>query len=275
VGCQYRADDQGVAWIFDGMISKDASQVQGTKHNLSKVNTENSKYMYIKTILILLALCFCITNDAISQKIDTTYYKDHYCIKKTKKVKEAVIAVITTTHQDKTTSTMIQTLVFSKYGSTEILKDGEPYGIWRIRDYKEDYTLYDFNFTIRYADTLCSKESSLTFAATDTFYKSDTAGYTAPVFMDGSGSLQIYFFNHLFYPQTARDSGIQGTVIVKFTISKEGVVSDLAIVKSVDKILDKVTLLILQKMSFKTPPMMHGQPVSICVEQPVTFQLMR
>ena len=55
------------------------------------------------------------------------------------------------------------------------------------------------------------------------------------------------------YPETAKEMGIQGRVIVKFVITKNGSISDVSILRGIDKILDKEAMRIVSKLPKMTP----------------------
>jgi TonB family protein len=73
------------------------------------------------------------------------------------------------------------------------------------------------------------------------------------------------------YPKAARDSGMQGTVIVKALIGTDGQVKDAMVVKSVP-VLDEAAQAAVRKWRFK-PAMASGSPVAVWVAVPVKFSL--
>jgi TonB family protein len=72
------------------------------------------------------------------------------------------------------------------------------------------------------------------------------------------------------YSHDLRASGIEGEVVVGFTISATGEVSDAVVVSSTDRALERPTLAAVRKWKF-TPAMKDGVAVSIKAVQPVAF----
>jgi TonB family protein len=77
----------------------------------------------------------------------------------------------------------------------------------------------------------------------------------------------------LKYPKEAIKSNTQGTVVVQFIVNKDGSVSDLQIIRSVDKYLDDEALRVLRRMSNWEPAMMAGIPMKSYKKQPIVFKL--
>ena len=91
---------------------------------------------------------------------------------------------------------------------------------------------------------------------------------------------EIYINNHiqeisqllsenLYYPRRARKRGIVGEVIVKFTLSKNAIVSDIHIKKSQSELLSRAAKKTIQNLSGKFP-----RPEEVIVLQvPIVFRL--
>ncbi len=96
----------------------------------------------------------------------------------------------------------------------------------------------------------------------------------APSFVGGTAALIEYIKDNLQYPTECYDKGIQGRVIVGFTVTKEGKLKDVRIVKSVDPLLDKEALRIVKRMPDWIPGKLSGEPVDVKFNLPVIFRLL-
>ena len=85
--------------------------------------------------------------------------------------------------------------------------------------------------------------------------------------------LQNWLASHINYPAVAEENGIQGRVIVSFIVEKNGSVSSVQVVKSVDPSLDREALRVVNSMPRWTPGRQNGQPVRVKYTLPVSFRL--
>lgn len=82
-----------------------------------------------------------------------------------------------------------------------------------------------------------------------------------------------YIANHIIYPQSAIDKGIQGTVNVKFIITKTGEVTKVSVLSGVSPDLDSEAVRVISNMPPWNPGMKDGKPVNVEFDIPVPFQL--
>lgn len=90
-------------------------------------------------------------------------------------------------------------------------------------------------------------------------------------FPGGMDSLVKFIRKTLHYPSAAKSDGIEGTVYVAFTITKEGAVTDVFIRKGVHPYLDKQVMLLMSKMPRWIPARQEDKLVSSTYTLPVTF----
>ncbi|MFZ1678757.1 MAG: energy transducer TonB, partial [Saprospiraceae bacterium] len=64
-----------------------------------------------------------------------------------------------------------------------------------------------------------------------------------------------------------------GQVILSFTITKEGNVEDIIVLRGANILLDKEAVRVIRQLSFSNPGMLDGKPVKICVKLPVKYVL--
>lgn len=92
-------------------------------------------------------------------------------------------------------------------------------------------------------------------------------------FPGGQVALMKWLSQNILYPETARQNDIQGRVVVKFIVEKDGSIGHATIVKSVDKDLDSEALRVVNKMPKWQPGRNNGVAVRSYFNLPVTFKL--
>lgn len=75
------------------------------------------------------------------------------------------------------------------------------------------------------------------------------------------------------YPFEAMKKNITGKVFVTFVINKDGEPVDFKIARSVDPLLDREAIRVLQLMPNWKPGTQRGKPVSVEYTVPINFQL--
>ena len=94
-----------------------------------------------------------------------------------------------------------------------------------------------------------------------------------PQFPGGAPKLMEYLSQNIRYPKEATEHGIQGRVIVQFVVEKDGSVSNVQVVRSVDPALDREAVRVVKSMPKWNPGMNNGQPARVKYTLPVTFKL--
>ena len=94
-----------------------------------------------------------------------------------------------------------------------------------------------------------------------------------PQFPGGDAALFEYLSTHIKYPTIAEENGVQGRVIVTFVVERDGSITDVKVVKSVDPSLDKEASRVVQGMPKWIPGKQNGAPVRVKYTVPVTFRL--
>jgi len=93
----------------------------------------------------------------------------------------------------------------------------------------------------------------------------------------GTSKLWEYIGSNLVYPEMMRSAGIQGIVIVKFTVGADGLVKNVSISKSLQPDADEVVTRIVKDMNAKVgkwqPALKDGKPVDAELSLPVKFAL--
>ncbi len=94
-----------------------------------------------------------------------------------------------------------------------------------------------------------------------------------PSFKGGDAALMEWLSKNIKYPVVAEENGIQGRVVATFVVERDGSITDVKIVKSVDPSLDKEAVRVLKSMPKWIPGKQNGQAVRVKYTVPVTFRL--
>ena len=94
-----------------------------------------------------------------------------------------------------------------------------------------------------------------------------------PSFPGGAAGLMKFLSTNVKYPVVAMENGIQGRVITTFVVERDGSVSDVEVVESVDPSLDKEAIRVITSMPRWRPGKQGGKAVRVKYTIPVTFRL--
>lgn len=90
----------------------------------------------------------------------------------------------------------------------------------------------------------------------------------------GGINAMIEFLAHnLQYPEAAVNNNIEGRVIVRFVVQKDGSIGETTIVKSVSPELDAEAIRVVKLMPCFTPGMINNEPVAVYYNLPISFKL--
>lgn len=87
------------------------------------------------------------------------------------------------------------------------------------------------------------------------------------------GNVNAWLSSHLQYPAESAKNGIQGRVIVKFVVGRDGSVSQAQVAKGVDSSLDLEALRVVNSMPRWNPGIHNGQPANVWFSLPITFKI--
>lgn len=94
-----------------------------------------------------------------------------------------------------------------------------------------------------------------------------------PSFPGGTNALMAYLSSHVKYPAVAEENGIHGRVTVQFVVEKDGSVTDVKTMKSVDPSLDREAERVVRSMPKWIPGKQNGSAVRVKYFVPVVFRL--
>lgn len=97
---------------------------------------------------------------------------------------------------------------------------------------------------------------------------------TPPTFQGGTvDNFRIWIKDNMKYPTVAEENGVQGRVIVQFTISTTGEVVNVKVLRGVDPALDKEAVRVVSASPKWTPGKQRDRAVRVIYVVPVVFQL--
>ena len=94
-----------------------------------------------------------------------------------------------------------------------------------------------------------------------------------PSFPGGDKALMDFLSNNVKYPVVAQENGVQGRVVISFVVEKDGSITDVRVVRSVDPSLDKEAARVVKSMPRWIPGKQNGAAVRVKYNVPVSFRL--
>jgi protein TonB len=94
-----------------------------------------------------------------------------------------------------------------------------------------------------------------------------------PIFPGGDLGLMKYIQKHVKYPAIAKEYNITGKVYVSFIVDKSGSVTNVKIVRGVDKNLDAEAVRVVKSLPKYKPGKQRGKSVRVMFTIPINFTL--
>ena len=94
-----------------------------------------------------------------------------------------------------------------------------------------------------------------------------------PEFPGGEVKLLEVIESNINFPANAAEKRIQGRVVVKFVVKKDGNVGEVIVLRGKDPDLDKEAVRVVKSLPKFIPGKMNGQPVAVWYTVPVNFKL--
>jgi len=93
----------------------------------------------------------------------------------------------------------------------------------------------------------------------------------------GIAALQRFIAKNVDYPAIARENGLEGTVYLRFEVTKNGTIGKIEILNKgiVDEILEQSSVDVIEKLPKFKPGMNNGVKVSVWFSIPISFKLSR
>lgn len=94
-----------------------------------------------------------------------------------------------------------------------------------------------------------------------------------PSFKGGQEALMDYLVSEIKYPENCKKEGVEGRVLVSFTIDENGTVSDAEIAESVHPDLDKEALRVINAMPNWKAGTVNGKPEKMKLKLPIVYKM--
>lgn len=95
-----------------------------------------------------------------------------------------------------------------------------------------------------------------------------------PKFQGGdANAFSAWVAKNLNYPEIAKENGVQGRVMLQFTVNPNGSVSDVKVLRGIDPSLDKEAVRVVSSSPKWTPGRQRDRAVKVTYTFPVIFQL--
>ena len=95
----------------------------------------------------------------------------------------------------------------------------------------------------------------------------------SPEFPGGFDKLAEYLGRKVKYPKKSRRKGIEGRVLVRFTVQKDGSITNVRVAESANEELDAEAVRVVKKMPDWTVGMEDGEKVRIGINLPINFRI--
>jgi protein TonB len=86
-------------------------------------------------------------------------------------------------------------------------------------------------------------------------------------------AMLTYVYQNIRYPMEARKKGIQGTVVVRFIVEKDGSLTDIVVVRSIGGGCDEEVQRVVASMPKWNPGEHEGEVVRVLFHLPIKFKL--
>jgi periplasmic protein TonB len=95
----------------------------------------------------------------------------------------------------------------------------------------------------------------------------------SPAFPGGEAELLAFLNKNINYPAMAKETGVQGTVVISFVVNKKGDIEDLKILKDIGGGCAKEAMRVVNAMPRWNAGEQQGNPVKVRFTLPIRFQL--
>lgn len=154
-------------------------------------------------------------------------------------------------------------------------KDGKKIGVWTVFNYqselqiKYDYTNNKFEFF-----NPNPKDANKTYNVISGNSAIGMKLDRPPIYLDGEARFSRPLVVGISYPSQAKEASIQGTVIITFTVSDKGEVSNYSVKKSIGSGCDEEAMRAVKCIDGDwLPGLLNSKPVTVEYDVPVTFTL--
>ena len=158
----------------------------------------------------------------------------------------------------------IASLVYHNADGKVIYEDNDILSLWRYIQ-PETYIEKYYQVAKRYANSQSktSKQSDYTGKVYDVVEQ-------MPSFPGGNEALMKFIKDNITYPDP--EACVQGRVVVKFIVERDGSISHAQVTRSIDPLFDKEALRVVNNMPKWIPGKQNGKTVRVSYNVPVSFR---
>ena len=133
---------------------------------------------------------------------------------------------------------------------------------------KDDQILYEYEFKENGNTTSIEENSEVEDSNVVYSVVEEQPQYTG-------GEMAIFkdIFSNLVYPTIAQENGIQGRVVIKFVVEKDGSIGETKVERSLSPECDKAAISAIKNLKKFIPGKQNGKPVRVWYRLPITFRL--
>ncbi len=171
---------------------------------------------------------------------------------------------------DPDTSEPLKTMTITTHNA-----DGTPHGNmrlhWEVDDDLAQYLAEPFSITEESLETLLGGLSALADApSNDSVFQIVSE---MPEFPGGTEALMQFVASSIKYPEDAVNEGKEGRVFVSFVVEKDGLVSNVKVLRGVCYSIDEEASRVVRGMPRWKPGMKDGKPARVSYQIPIMFKL--
>ena len=94
-----------------------------------------------------------------------------------------------------------------------------------------------------------------------------------PEFVGGDIELSKFLSKNILYPKLAKENNIEGRVVVRFVVEKDGTISNTDILRKLGFGCDEEVIRLIKSMPKWVPGKQNGKPVRVYYTLPIVFKL--
>jgi len=123
-----------------------------------------------------------------------------------------------------------------------------------------------------YIDTISTKSEHVYCNSKNIKY-TRTIWEVLPTFIGGEETMYVWLSNNIKYPQEAKETGVQGIVVVTFVVEKDGSHTGVQILKGIGGGCDEEAVRVINAMPKWKPGTQNGEPVRVQFTLPIRYSL--
>lgn len=89
----------------------------------------------------------------------------------------------------------------------------------------------------------------------------------------GDAAIIQHVAKNLKYPKIAIEQGLQGVVVLRFEVKKDGTIGRINVIRGISKECDQAACDVVKTLKRFTPARQQGEPVAVWISLPIRFQL--